>query len=165
MARGNVERKGGRRRHAQAVTNHAEQLVVLREALDGMSGEDPAFDDTLSAAINEAADLEGRAKRMSRSGQSRRAACAKVITRATIENTSVMLANERNSNMSSETAPQQYQTGSPLEAASATERTDRYLHLVPALASAALAELPMDERHPHFADWDRLTDGMPMQGV
>jgi hypothetical protein len=67
--------------------------------------------------------------------------------------------------MSSETAPQQYQTVSPLEAASATERADRHLHLVPALASAALAELPMDEQHPHFADWDRLTDGMPMQGV
>ena len=154
MARGNSERKTGRQRHRQAVIDHAGSLALCRQQLDGMHGDDPDFDSILSTAITAATDLEGRAKRMSRGGLSRRAACEIIVT------TSVTLANERNSHMSHNTAPQF--TSAP-EGAAAGETSHRHLRLVSDLGAVAL--VPMDEQHPFYEDWDRHTADMPMQGV
>lgn len=79
MARGNLERKGGRHRHTTRVADRASELVVLRFALDGMTGSDPAFDDTLTQAETTAADMFGMSTRMDRGAFSRRAACEALV--------------------------------------------------------------------------------------
>jgi len=83
MTRPSWER--GRRRHTNMVQSFARTLVGLRATLDGMSGNDPEFSDTLDAAATAAADLSGAALRMDRDGDSRRTACARLVLRNTAQ--------------------------------------------------------------------------------
>lgn len=108
-----------------------------------MRGDDPAFDTVLSDAITAAADLEGRAKRMSRGGLSRRAACANIV------NTSAMLAKERNSHMSHHNTAPQYES-----ADAETARPNLYL-VTEASGAAAVAAVT------HYEDGATGLDQMP----